>query len=329
MADYDLVVRGGTVVTAADSFRADIGIRGGRIAAVGEDLEGASRIDADGLLVMPGGVDSHCHIEQLRPEGGTDEESFVTGSASALAGGTTTAISFAMQFKGVGLLETLAEYRRRAASAMIDHSFHQIITDPNEAAVHEEIPRLVAEGVRSLKVFLTYDSLQLDDRGFLAVLASARRAGALVTVHCENYDAIAWRTDGAAGGRADRAQIPRLVAPCGGGAGGDLPRHRAGRARGPADPGVPRLLRRGGRGDRPGAGPRPEGLGGDLPAISGADRDRHGPPGLRGGEIHVQPAAARPAARPRGCGSIFAAARSISFPPTTAGSVSRGRSASG
>ncbi len=194
MADYDLVIRGGTVVTAADSFRSDIGIRAGRIAAVGENLDGASRIDAGGLLVMPGGVDLHCHIEQLRPEGGTDEESFVTGSTSALAGGTTTAISFAMQFKGVGLGETLAEYQRRAASAMIDHSFHQIITDASEAAVHEEIPRVVAAGVRSLKVFMTYDALRLDDRGVLDVLAAARRAGALVTVHCENYDAIAWGT---------------------------------------------------------------------------------------------------------------------------------------
>ena len=194
MSDYELVVRGGTVVTAEDEFRADIGIREGRIAALGERLEGATHIDAGGLVVMPGGVDTHCHLEQLRPEGGTDEETFVTGSTSALAGGTTTAISFAMQFKGVPLAETLAEYRRRAGSAMIDYGFHQIITDPTEAVEREEIPRLVAAGVRSLKVFLTYDAFRLDDRAFLAVLSAARRTGALVTVHCENYDAIAWRT---------------------------------------------------------------------------------------------------------------------------------------
>ncbi len=194
MADYDLVVRGGTVVTALEQFRADIGISGGRIAAIGAGLDGAARIDADGLLVMPGGVDTHCHLEQLRPEGGTDEESFATGSTSALAGGTTSAISFAVQFKGCGLAATLDEYRRRAATAMIDYSFHQIITDPTEAVVREEIPQVVAAGIRSLKVFLTYDALRIDDRAYLAVLSAARRTGALVTVHCENYDAIAWRT---------------------------------------------------------------------------------------------------------------------------------------
>jgi dihydropyrimidinase len=194
MADYDLVVVGGTVVTAEDSFRADIGIRGGRVAALGEALAGAQRIDAGGLLVMPGGVDTHCHIEQLRPGGSSDEESFLTGSTSALAGGTTTAITFSTQFKGHSIAETLTEYRRRAAAAMIDYSFHQIISDPTDTVVREEIPKLVAEGIRSLKVFLTYDSVHLDDRGFLRVLAAARLAGALVTVHCENYHAINWRT---------------------------------------------------------------------------------------------------------------------------------------
>ena len=78
------------------------------------------------------------------PKGGTDKEGFVTGSTPAQAGGTTTAISFAMPFKGVRLLETLAEYRRRAASAMIDHGFHQIITDATETVAREDIPRVVA-----------------------------------------------------------------------------------------------------------------------------------------------------------------------------------------
>jgi cytosine/adenosine deaminase-related metal-dependent hydrolase len=70
-------------------------------------------LDADGLLVLPGGVDTHCHIEQLRPNGGADEESFVTGSTACLAGGTTTVVTFAAQFKGHGILDTLAEYQRR------------------------------------------------------------------------------------------------------------------------------------------------------------------------------------------------------------------------
>ena len=195
MADFDLVIRGGTVVTAADTFRADVGVRDGRIAALGEKLDGAQVLDAGGLLVMPGGVDTHCHIEQLRANGGADEESFVTGSTACLAGGTTTVITFAAQFKGHGIRDTLAEYHRRAKQAMVDYSFHQIITDPSDAVVRDEIPEVVASGVRSLKVFLTYEPSHLDDREFLRVLAAARRTGALVTVHCENYEAIRWRTE--------------------------------------------------------------------------------------------------------------------------------------
>ena len=150
MADFELVVRGGTVVTAADTYRADVGIRGGKIAAIADKLDGAETIDASGLLVMPGGVDTHCHIEQLREGGGTDEESFTTGSTACLAGGTTSIITFAAQFKGHGTRETLAEYHRRAkAGAMVDYSFHQIITDPTEAVVRDEIPELVASGVRN------------------------------------------------------------------------------------------------------------------------------------------------------------------------------------
>jgi len=194
MADYDVVIAGGTVVTPADMFDADVGIVGDRIAAIGYDLRGLRTIDAQGLLVMPGGVDSHCHIEQLQEAGGADEETFVTGSTSALAGGTTSVITFSTQFKGHGILEPLAEYRRRASKAMVDYSFHQIITDASDEVIFNEVPQVVAPGVRSLKVFLTYDPLHLDDRQFLRVLAAARRTGALVTVHCENYEAIRWRT---------------------------------------------------------------------------------------------------------------------------------------
>ena len=193
-AAYDSIIRGGTVVTETDSFAAEIGVRDGRIAAIADHLDGGPVIDATGLLVLPGGVDSHCHIEQLQQGGGADEESFATGSVAALAGGTTTVVTFSTQFKGGGLLAPLAEYHRRAAAgALVDYAFHQIITDPTDAVIHDELPQVVASGVRSLKAFLTYDPLRLDDRQYLAVLSAARRLGCLVTVHCENYDAIAWR----------------------------------------------------------------------------------------------------------------------------------------
>ena len=190
MSDYDLVIAGGTVVTASDVYRADVGIVGERIVAVGLDLKGTNRIDADGLLVMPGGVDSHCHIEQLRADGGADEENWVSGSTSALAGGTTSVITFSAQFKGQGVLGSLKEYRRRASKAMVDYSFHQIIADASDEVIFKEIPQVAASGVRSLKVFLTYESSYIDDKQFIRVLAAARRNKMLVTVHCENYDAI-------------------------------------------------------------------------------------------------------------------------------------------
>lgn len=195
MSGYELVVRGGTVVTGTDVFRADVGVIGGKIAAIGADLVGERTLDAGGLLVLPGGVDTHCHIEQLQDGGGADEESWTTGSTACLAGGTTSVVTFSTQFKGGGILAPLVEYRRRAAQAMVDYGFHQIITDASDDVIWKEIPQVVAAGVRSLKVFLTYDALALDDRAYLRVLAAARRAGALVTVHCENYDAIGWRTE--------------------------------------------------------------------------------------------------------------------------------------
>lgn len=195
MTEFDLVVRGGTVVTGTDTVRADVGIRGGRISAVGENLAGPATLDAGGLLVLPGGVDTHCHIEQLRADGTADEETWETGSVSCFAGGTTSVVTFAAQFKGGDILSPLADYRRRAAKAMVDYSFHQIITDASDEVIFKQIPQIVSEGIRSLKVFLTYDPLHLDDRAFLRVLAAARRNGAFVTVHCENYEAIGWRTE--------------------------------------------------------------------------------------------------------------------------------------
>ena len=197
MPNFDRVIRGGMIVTGSDTIRGDIGITGETIAAVGLDLpaDGAAVTDAGGLLILPGGVDSHCHIEQLEPDGSAYEDSFAHASAACFAGGTTSVITFAAQFKGQRLRPVLEEYHRRAAAGMVDYAFHQIINDPFDVVVEEDIPAVVASGVRSLKVFLTYDDVRLDDRQYLRVLAAARRAGALVTVHAENYDAIGWLTE--------------------------------------------------------------------------------------------------------------------------------------
>ena len=192
---YDIVIRGGTVVTAGDTFRADVGIRGETIAAIGLDLDGERVIDASGRLVLPGGIDSHCHVEQLEGDGSVHEESFATAARSAFAGGTTTLIPFAPQFKGEAIAGHAGDYAARAARSPIDYALHQIITDPTEAVLGQELPSIIAGGVRSLKMFLTYDPFHVTDREYLEVLSAAKRLGATVCVHCENYEAIRWRSE--------------------------------------------------------------------------------------------------------------------------------------
>ena len=203
---HDLAIRGGTAVLGGTVVRCDIGISGGRIAAIADRIgDAAAVIDADGLLVLPGGVDTHCHIEEPFPEGGFQEETWESASRSAFAGGTTSVVAHTPQFKGGMLLEQHQAARERAGRAMIDHGFHQIIADPSEAAL-SQVAALVADGVGSLKAFLTYDALHLDDAGFLRVLQVARQHGLMVHVHCENFDAInlATRTLLAAGRTAPK-----------------------------------------------------------------------------------------------------------------------------
>ena len=191
---FDRVVRGGTVVTATDTFRADIGIRGESIAAIGIDLPaGASEIDARGRLVLPGGVDSHAHIEQFSASGLTNADTFESATVSAAFGGTTTVIPFAAQHKGMRLAKVVEDYHGLAKrGAVIDYAFHMIISDATEAAIAEDIPALVKSGHGSIKMFMTYDRLKVDDEPFLDVLMAARETGAMVCVHAENHGMIAF-----------------------------------------------------------------------------------------------------------------------------------------
>jgi dihydropyrimidinase len=193
MPDLDLVVRGGTVVTAAASFEADVGVRGGRIVALAEELPRAAlEIDAAGRLVLPGGVDSHCHLEQLSGMGIWNADDFYTGTVSAAFGGTTTVIPFAAQHRGQSMMDVVADYRERAKKAVIDHAFHMIVSDPTEAVLADELPALIRDGYSSLKLFMTYPLLRLDDGQMLDLLALARREGAMVSVHAENDAMLAW-----------------------------------------------------------------------------------------------------------------------------------------
>ncbi|HJM49170.1 MAG TPA: dihydropyrimidinase [Alphaproteobacteria bacterium] len=194
---YDLVIRNGTVVTAADSFRADVGIAAGRVAALGEGLAAdpstGREIEAAGKLVLPGGIDSHLHIEQLSGMGLMNADDFHSGTISAAFGGNTTIIPFAAQHHGQSLRDVVKDYHARAAEkAVIDYAFHLIISDPTEQVLGQELPALIADGYTSFKVYTTYDMLRLDDYQMLEVLALARREGALVMVHAENHEVIRW-----------------------------------------------------------------------------------------------------------------------------------------
>ena len=198
MDTFDTVVRGGTVVTAAASTQCDVGIRGGRITALAMDLPAADHeIDARGKLVLPGGVEGHCHIEQESSVGNVmSADDFFTGTRSAVFGGTTTTLSFAAQMKGQSLRKVVDDYHALAASkAVIDYGFHLIVSDPTEQTMNEHLPALIKEGMTSFKVYMTYDSLKLDDHQMLDVLATARQHGAMVMIHAENHDMIRWLTE--------------------------------------------------------------------------------------------------------------------------------------
>jgi dihydropyrimidinase len=193
---FDLLIRNATAISAGAVQRCDIGLRGGRIAALGERLGKAEReIDAAGRRVLPGGVDSHCHLDQPMPPPMKMADDFESGTRSAACGGTTTVIPFAVQEKGASLAAAVEDYHRRAeGKALIDYAFHLIVTDPTEKVLTAELPRLIGEGYTSFKIYMTYDDLKLADGQILDVLDVAREQGAMAMIHAENSECIAWLT---------------------------------------------------------------------------------------------------------------------------------------
>ncbi|HMQ33173.1 MAG TPA: dihydropyrimidinase [Chloroflexaceae bacterium] len=184
------VIRGGTVVTAGDTFAADVLVEGEQIVAVGRGLSGETTIDAAGAYVIPGGIDVHTHLDM--PFGGTvSSDDFFTGHRAAAFGGTTMHIDFAIQPKGATLRETLDLWHGRAAGkAALDYGFHVAITDLPEGVL-EEMPRCVEYGATSMKLFMAYKgALQVDDTTLFRAMQQAARHQLLIMVHAENGDAI-------------------------------------------------------------------------------------------------------------------------------------------
>jgi dihydropyrimidinase len=189
----DTVIHGGRIVTAFDTFEADVGIFDGRIAAIAEHIPGgARRIDAVGKLVIPGGIEGHCHIAQESSAGLMSADDYHSGSVSAAFGGNSSFIPFAAQHRGQSIAEVVSTYDGRAApQSVLDYSYHLIISDPSPAVL-AELPGVFERGITSFKVFMTYDLMNIGDGGMLDILTVAKAHGALTMVHAENNDMVKW-----------------------------------------------------------------------------------------------------------------------------------------
>ncbi len=198
MSSYDLTIRNGTIATASDTFDGDIAVKDGVIVHIGKGLEAAARdIDASGRLVLPGGIDSHCHVEQVSGGGIMCADDFYSATVSAAFGGNTTIVPFAAQHRGKPLRGSVEDYWKLAeAKSILDFAFHPIIADPTEEALSRDLPYLMEQGITSYKVFLTYDAMKLTDHQMLQVLSATKREGAIVMVHAENHDLIQFLAKG-------------------------------------------------------------------------------------------------------------------------------------
>ena len=197
MSKLDLIIRGGTVATASDTFKTDVGVRAGKIVALGHELgKSEQTIEAEGQLVLPGGIEAHCHIEQESSTRIMTADDFYSGSVSAAFGGNTTFIPFAAQHRGQNLRDVIKTAHDRAGpKSVIDYAFHLIISDPTENVLWEELPALIMEGYSSFKVYMTYEMLKINDHQMLDVLSIARQHGAMTMVHAENNDVINWLSE--------------------------------------------------------------------------------------------------------------------------------------
>ena len=188
-----LLIKGGTVVNADRSMRADVLCEDGTITAVGENLDapkGATVVDAGGQYVMPGGIDPHTHM-QLPFMGTVASEDFYSGTAAGLAGGTTMIIDFVIPAPQQSLLEAYDQWREWAEKSVADYTFHVAVTWWDDS-VHADMATLVNErGVNSFKHFMAYKgAIMCDDEVLVNSFTRARELGAICTVHAENGELV-------------------------------------------------------------------------------------------------------------------------------------------
>ena len=189
---YDLVVRGGLVVTSERAAVADVAVAGERIAAIGSDLHGRVEIDASGRYVIPGGVDGHVHLNDptFPPYAELTADTFATGTRAAAFGGTTTIVDFAQPAVGQSLLEGLDRRLADAGGeAVIDYGLHLNLRDPHPERL-EEIPAVFARGVPSFKLYMAYEGYRLPDAAIFRAMEALAANGGLAVLHAENDDVI-------------------------------------------------------------------------------------------------------------------------------------------
>ncbi|MDQ1145812.1 dihydropyrimidinase [Bacillus sp. SORGH_AS 510] len=191
------IIKNGTIVTATDTYQAEVLIEDGKISQIGTNLSaiGAEVIDAKGYLVFPGGIDPHTHLDM--PFGGTvTKDDFESGTIAAAFGGTTTIIDFCLTNKGEPLKNAIQTWHDKSKEkAVIDYSFHLMISEINDEVLNELPSVINDEGITSFKVFMAYKNVfQADDETLFRTLVSAKEHGALVMVHAENGDVIDYLT---------------------------------------------------------------------------------------------------------------------------------------
>jgi dihydropyrimidinase len=188
-ADFDIVIHAGKLVTAEKIQQADLGIRGEQIAAIGQNLTGKRMIEASGMLVLPGGVDPHVHLDT--PVGATrSSDDWFTGTHAAACGGTTTLIDFVEPSSGESLAQALAARRKLAEEkTVLDFGLHMTIRNDAPETL-AEIPEICQQGCTSFKAYLTYEGFRLSDTAFSNVLEAVKDSGGTVLVHAENDELI-------------------------------------------------------------------------------------------------------------------------------------------
>ena len=190
---YDLVVKGGLVVTAEESFAADVAVAGERIAAIGAGLAGERELDARGLYVLPGAIDGHIHLTDptFPPYAPQTADSFASASVAAAFGGVTTLVDFAQPAVGQRLVEELERRRSDAdGQTILDYALHLNLRDADPARL-AEIPEVFARGVPTFKLFMAYDGYRLPDIAIFRAMEAVAAQDGLTIVHAEDDDVIA------------------------------------------------------------------------------------------------------------------------------------------